>query len=44
VLGRAGLDERELRIMRGVARQISWFADGGDDIARAKRERGEKLK
>jgi tRNA/rRNA methyltransferase len=44
VLGRAGLDERELRILRGVARQISWFADGGDDIARAKRERGEKLK
>jgi tRNA/rRNA methyltransferase len=44
VLGRAGLDERELRILRGVARQMAWFAEGGDEVARAKRLRGEKLK
>jgi tRNA/rRNA methyltransferase len=44
VLGRAGLDERELRVLRGVARQISWFAEGGDEVARAKQARGEKLK
>ena len=44
VFGRSGLDERELRILRGVARQISWFAGGGDEVARRKRERGEKLR
>jgi tRNA/rRNA methyltransferase len=44
VLGRSGLDERELRILRGIARQISWFAGGGDEVARRKRERGEKLR
>src|SRR6185436_19178723 len=44
VFGRAGIDERELRILRGVARQISWFAGGGHEVARRKRERGEKLR
>lgn len=44
LLGRAALDERELRIVRGIVRQISWFAEGGREVALAKRERGEKLK
>lgn len=44
LLGRAGLDERELRILRGVVRQIGWYVEGGREIALAKRERGEKLK
>lgn len=44
VFGRSGLDERELSILRGMARQISWFAGGGHEVARRKRERGEKLR
>jgi tRNA/rRNA methyltransferase len=44
ILGRAGLDERELRVLRGIARQILWFAEGGRETARQKRERGERLK
>jgi len=44
LLTRAGMDERELRIVRGIARQVSWFADDGREVARTKRERGEKLR
>jgi tRNA/rRNA methyltransferase len=44
ILGRAALDERELRIVRGVVRQIAWFAQGGREVAIDKRSRGEKLK
>jgi len=29
VLGRAGLEERDVRIFLGMARQIEWFANGG---------------
>lgn len=44
VLGRAGLGERELRVFRGIARQIRWFGDVGRDVALRKRESGEKLR
>jgi tRNA/rRNA methyltransferase len=44
LLGRAALDDRELRILRGIIRQIRWYVDGGREIALAKRARGEKLK
>jgi tRNA C32,U32 (ribose-2'-O)-methylase TrmJ len=44
LLGRAGPDDREVRVLRGLARQIEWFADGGYETARRKRERGEKLR
>jgi tRNA/rRNA methyltransferase len=44
VFGRARLDERELAIWLGVARQIDWFATGGREIADEKRRRGERLK
>lgn len=44
VLGRAGLDDREARIFRGLARQISWYAAGGREVAMGKRERGDKLR
>lgn len=44
MLGRALPDERELRIVRGIARQLEWFGAGGSEVARDKRERGEKLK
>ncbi len=29
ILGRAGLEEREVRILLGLARQIEWYAGGG---------------
>jgi tRNA/rRNA methyltransferase len=44
VFGRARLDERELAIWLGVARQIDWFATGGREIADEKQRRGERLK
>jgi len=44
LLGRAGLDERELRVLRGLARQILWFAEGGHEVARRKKELGRKLR
>ena len=44
VFGRARLDEREVAIWLGVARQIEWFANGGRDVAEEKRQRGERLK
>jgi len=44
VFGRARLDDREVAIWLGVARQIEWFASGGREIAAAKRKRGERLK
>ncbi len=44
LLARAHLDQRELRILRGITRQILWFAEGGREVALRKRERGESLK
>jgi tRNA/rRNA methyltransferase len=44
LIARSGLDERELRILRGIVRQMTWFSEGGHEVVRAKRERGEKLK
>jgi tRNA/rRNA methyltransferase len=29
ILGRAGLEERDVRILLGMARQIEWYAKGG---------------
>jgi tRNA/rRNA methyltransferase len=29
ILGRAGLEERDVRILLGMARQIAWYASGG---------------
>ena len=29
ILGRAGLEDRDVRILLGLARQISWYADSG---------------
>ena len=44
MFGRARLDEREVAIWLGVARQIEWFAAGGREVAEAKRARGDRLK
>lgn len=44
IFGRAHLDAREVAIWLGVARQISWFAAGGREVAADKRRRGVPLK
>jgi tRNA/rRNA methyltransferase len=44
IFGRARLDDRDVAILLGVARQIRWFAAGGREVAAAKRRRGEPLK
>jgi tRNA/rRNA methyltransferase len=44
LLSRAGLDPREVAVLRGLARQIGWFADGGHEVVAAKRQRGGKLR
>jgi len=44
LLGRAVPDPREVRVVRGLARQILWFAGEGRAIARNKHEQGKKLR
>jgi tRNA/rRNA methyltransferase len=44
ILGRAGLNRRELDILSGIARQIGWFAEGGREIIEQKRRRGKKIR
>jgi tRNA/rRNA methyltransferase len=44
MLTRAGMDPRELSILRGIARQIDWYANGGREVAMDKRRQGEKLR
>jgi tRNA/rRNA methyltransferase len=39
MFGRARMDERDVRILRGIAAQIDWFADGGHHVLAAKRGR-----
>lgn len=44
LFGRAGLEEREVRILLGLARQIEWYAAGGWREAESRRAAGRKLK
>lgn len=44
ILGRSGLNSRELDILSGIARQIGWFAEGGFETIEAKRRAGKKLR
>lgn len=41
---RSGLDEREVRMVRGIARQMRWFVSGGALVAERKRAAGQKLR
>lgn len=38
ILGRAGLEERDVRILLGMARQIDWYAGGGWRVHQPKAE------
>jgi tRNA/rRNA methyltransferase len=44
MLTRSEPSEREARIVRGIARQIRWYARGGREVAIGKRQRGQRLK
>lgn len=45
ILGRAGLEERDIRILSGIFRQIEWYTAGrGWEVAEDKRRRGVKLR
>ena len=44
LLGRVGLNSRELKILNGIAHQIEWFARGGREIIEQKRHIGKKIR
>ena len=44
ILGRAGLEERDVKILSGLFRQIEWYTQGGWEVAEDKRRRGIKLR
>jgi len=44
MLTRSGLDPREVSVLRGIARQVDWFASGGHAVSEAKQRRGDKLR
>jgi len=44
VLGRAGLEEKDVRILNGLFRQIEWYAEGGWKTIEEKQKRGLKIR
>lgn len=44
MFGRARMEERDLKIWLGIARQIGWYASGGREMAAVKKARGAKLR
>jgi len=44
ILGRSGVNRRELDILNGIAHQIEWFAAGGREIIEGKRRSGKKIR
>lgn len=42
--GRARLDERDVRIWLGIARQIEWFAGGGREVLAEKKREGKRIR
>ncbi len=44
ILGRSGLDRRELDILNGIARQMKWTAHGGAETLASKRASGRRVK
>lgn len=44
LLGRAGMNARELDIFNGIAHQIEWFAEGGREVIEQKRHVGKKIR
>jgi tRNA/rRNA methyltransferase len=44
ILGRAGLEEKDVRIFTGLFRQIDWYTDQGWKVLEDKRRRGIKVR
>ena len=44
VLGRAGLEDKDVRIFTGLFRQIEWYADQGWKVIQEKEKRGIKIR
>jgi tRNA/rRNA methyltransferase len=44
ILGRAGLEEKDVRILTGLFRQIDWYTDQGWKVLEEKRQRGIKAR
>ncbi len=44
LLGRTGMNSRELEILNGLAHQIGWFAQGGREVIEHKRHIGKKIR
>jgi len=44
LLGRAGLEERDVRVLNGLFRQIEWYAEQGWSVVEEKEKRGIKIR
>jgi tRNA/rRNA methyltransferase len=44
VLGRAGLEEKDVRILTGLFRQIEWYVEGGWKIVEEKEKKGLRVR
>jgi tRNA/rRNA methyltransferase len=44
ILGRAGLEDKDVRILTGLFRQIDWYTDQGWKVLEEKRQRGIKAR
>jgi len=44
ILGRAGLEDTDVRIFTGLFRQIEWYAEKGWKVVEEKEKRGIKIR
>jgi tRNA/rRNA methyltransferase len=44
ILGRAGLEDKDVRIFTGMFRQIEWYVDQGWKVVEEKEKRGIKIR
>jgi tRNA/rRNA methyltransferase len=44
IFGRAGLEEKDVRILTGLFRQIQWYVNEGWKVVEEKKRRGEKIR
>ena len=44
ILGRAGLEEKDVHILNGLFRQIEWYSDGGWRVTQEKERQGLKIR
>jgi tRNA/rRNA methyltransferase len=44
ILGRGGLEEKDVRILTGLFRQIEWYAEKGWKVVQEKERKGTKIR